>query len=233
VAADGRILERLVPHGVAKQLVGATYPVTEVFPAVVAKRKLNRGFESVAASPDGKFLYVALQSPLANPDNDAYKKSRNVRIFKLDVDSKTIIGEYVYVLDTPDTFKKDNERKSRKQSDVRISDMVAYENDKVIVLERISKTTKLYAVNLSEATNVKEKWDGEKSALELVDNLASAGIAPVEKKLVWNTDTVSGYPSKIEGVAVVDKGTLVLVNDNDFGIEGDATKVRLVKLPLP
>lgn len=233
LAADGRILERLVPQGVAKQLAGTTYPVREVFPAVVAKRKLNRGFESVAASPDGKALYVMLQSPLANPDNDAYKKSRNVRIFKLDAATKAILGEYVYVMDTPETFKKDNEKKARTQDDVRISEMVAYDHDKLIVLERISKTTKLYAINLQGASNIKGQWDSEKPSLELVSDLAKAGITPVTKKLVWNTDEASGYPSKIEGVALVAPGTLVVVNDNDFGIEGDATTIRLVQVTLP
>ncbi len=233
VAPDGRILERLVPQGVAKQLKGSTYPIVEAFPAIVAKRKLNRGFESVAASPDGKYLYTMLQSPLAHPNQDAYKKSRNVRIFKLDSKTKHVIGEYVYTLDDPSTFKKDNEKKARKQDDVRISEMVAYDNDKLIVLERISKTTKLYAISLQGATNIQGKWDSETTSLELVDDLAKAGITPVSKKIVWNTDERSGYPSKIEGVAVVGPGKLVVVNDNDFGIEGDTTKTRLVTVSLP
>jgi len=32
------------------------------------KRKLNRGFEGIALSPDEATLFIALQSPLANPD---------------------------------------------------------------------------------------------------------------------------------------------------------------------
>ena len=34
---------------------------------------------------------------------------------------------------------------------------------------------------------------------------------------------------KLEGIAFLGDGTLALINDDDFGITGDATKVLLVK----
>ena len=42
----------------------------------------------------------------------------------------------------------------RKQSDVKLSEMVAIDTDDLIVLERISKVTKLYRVNLATGDNL-------------------------------------------------------------------------------
>ena len=66
VSATGTVLGRLVPQGLT--LPGAGYPVTDSLPAVFADRQGNRGFESLALAPDGKTLYTAVQSPLADPD---------------------------------------------------------------------------------------------------------------------------------------------------------------------
>ena len=49
------------------------------------------------------------------------------------------------------------------------------------------------------------------------------------KRLVVDLGTVDGVPGKIEGIARVDHDPLALINDNDFGIRGDDTKVLLVK----
>jgi hypothetical protein len=38
-------------------------------------------------------------------------------------------------------------------------------------------------------------------------------------------------PEKVEGVAIVDGNQLVLINDDDFGIEG--AKTRIVRLTMP
>ncbi|MEA2116765.1 MAG: esterase-like activity of phytase family protein, partial [Thermodesulfobacteriota bacterium] len=78
VGMDGRVIERWVPEGVGESLADAGYEVKELLPAILRKRALNRGIESMAASPDEKYLYFAMQSPLANPDKDTYKKSRQV-----------------------------------------------------------------------------------------------------------------------------------------------------------
>ena len=122
VAADGTVLKRLVPAGLEGDYVGAAYPVEGKLPAIVMKRFLNRGIESMAVSPDETFLYFAVQSPLANPDNDAYKNGTVVRLFKFDRAAEKVVGEYAYPLDDPKSFAKDNERKPAKQSDVKISE---------------------------------------------------------------------------------------------------------------
>lgn len=237
VAADGKILTRLVPAGLETDLAAADYDVEGKLPAVFKKRKLNRGAESVAISPDEKYLYFIMQSPLANPDGDAYKASRNVRLVKIELDSgnfKGLKGEYLYVIDLPEFYPLDA---STKQTDVKVSEMVALDNGDLIVLERISKQTKLYRVRLDDkATNILGgKWDDEATSpsLEQTKFLAGADdeIIPVRKELAFDSQQdLPDAASKIEGVALLDHEFVALINDNDFGISGDATVIQVAKL---
>lgn len=222
VGSDGTIIERLVPDGLQKDLKGASYPVRGVLPEILKKRKLNRGIEAVAVSPDEKILYFILQSPLANPDSTAYKKSRNVRIFKMDLGTMKILGEYVYILSTADSYPMD---KGKKQEDVKVSEMAAVGLDQLIVLERVSKQTLLYKIDLRNATNIfGSVWDKEETIPSLEQKksefLAFIGITPVTKELVFNSVGYPELPGKIEGMALF-QDKMVLTNDSDFHIGGD------------
>ncbi len=231
VAADGKIIERLVPQGLEGDLSGATYKVTGALPAILMKRQLNRGIEGLAIAPDESALYIIVQNPLANPDADAYKTASATRILKLDLKSRQVVGEYVYTLDPADSFKND---RSDKQSDVRISELTAVGVDQLVVLERIAKTTKLHAIDLSAATNILgTDWDKAETSpsLEQIADLAGKGITPVTKKLWLDSSDYAELPEKVEGVAIVDGTELILINDDDFGIEG--AKTRIVRLTMP
>jgi hypothetical protein len=68
-----------------------------------------------------------------------------------------IVGEYVYTLDDPGSFRRDP---SDKQNDPRISEMMAVGLDRLIVLERTEQTTKLHEIDLAGATNIAgSQWD--------------------------------------------------------------------------
>ncbi|WP_129141116.1 esterase-like activity of phytase family protein [Modicisalibacter coralii] len=230
-AADGTILQRVVPDNEVDDLKAANYPLAGELPTILSRRKLNRGAESLALSPDGRTLYFAMQSPLANPDKAAYKTSRNVRLFAVDLDDQGrfagVAHEYLYRLDTPDTFHDADSGRgdaNAKQSSVKVSEMSILPDGRLIVLERVSKTTKLYRIDASAATDL---LGGEYDALDTrptlaqVDDPASVGIVPVAKQLVFDSLTdAPALASKIEGVAVLDATHLLLANDNDFGIEG-------------
>lgn len=256
VAADGTVLQRVVPNdsGVMNPITGqsmsvcdalkngtantakANYPITCGLPGILDLRSLNRGIEDIAVSADGKTLYFGMQSPLANPSKDAYKKSRNARIFTVSLNSDSsfnqVTGEYVYQLDTPDTFAPDT---STKQNDVKLSDMSMTQNGHLIQLERISKDTKLYHVDFTGATNIlNTKWDEHTTQPSLTQqaDLSAAGITPVKKTLVFSTGT--DYPDatiigKVEGVTQLDSDFFMLVNDNDFGIGGLPTEFNIIK----
>src|SRR5262249_4445232 len=196
-------------------------------------RQLNRGIEGIALAPDESALYAIVQNPLANPDADAYKKAVATRILKLDLKSQQVVGEYVYTLDPATSFKMD---KSDKQNDVRISELSAVGMDQLIVLERIAKTTKLQAIDLSGATNILgTDWDkvATSPSLEqlMATDLAAKGINPVVKKLWLDSSDYPDLPEKVEGVAVVDNSQLVLINDDDFGIDGAHTVMVRITMP--
>ena len=249
VAADGQIIKRVVPETVAADLSDADYPVSGFLPDILKMRKLNRGIESLALSPDESYLYFSMQSPLANPDKGAYSSSRYVRLFKLALtngDIASIEGEYVYRLDTADSFvdEKGSGDSGKKQKDVKISEMLAVGEDDLIVLERVSKVTKFYRVSLATGQNIAEadisslavtnKEDERAKTLEQVFDLASHNAKPLAKILTFNTltDMPAGIdaPKKLEGIAMLNDEYVLLINDNDFGIDGDDTTAIILNI---
>jgi hypothetical protein len=230
VAADGRILKRLVPADAADDYKGAEADIVASLPAILSRRQGNRGFESIAISPDERFLYVIMQNPLANPNAAAFNAARNARLFKLERETGKLVGEWIYQLDEPRSFALDP---SERQSDPRISEMVALDIDRLLVLERTEGTTKLHEITLSGATDILgSRWDNADTTptLEQQNDLAPLGLTPVQKMLRFDTARdARDAPGKIEGLTFLGDGAMVLINDNDFGIRGDATKVLIVR----
>lgn len=236
VTADGKILERIVPAGLESDLAMANYRVLGNLPAILKKRVSGRGIEGLAVSPDERFLYFILQSPLANPDESAYKKSRQVRLFKvslLNFDMDRMVGEYVYTLDKPEEFTADA---TSAQSDVTVSEMVVLNSGKLIIVERVMRQTRLYQVaTLDTATNILgTEWDNEnKSAptLEQLTDLTAQGMTAVQKKLVIDSRRdISDLDFNIEGLALLDQQYVAFLNDNNYGMDGKKTNVRIKKL---
>jgi hypothetical protein len=228
VSADGRLLVRHVPKGTEGEFAGAHYDVKGTLPAILTKRAINRGIESLAISPDERFLYALLQNPLANPDTATYRKAKNTRLFKIERETMRIVGEYVYTLDDPRSFRRDP---SDKQNDPRISEMMAVGLDRLIVLERTEQTTKLHEIDLAGATNIAgSKWDeaATRPTLEQSD-AAAVGIKPVVKTLRFDSADLTEMVGKTEGMALLGDGSLAFINDDDFGITGGRTQIVVVK----
>ena len=227
-SAEGRMIARHVPRGTEGDYAGARYEVVGSLPAILAKRQANRGIESMAISPDERFLYFIMQNPLANPDATAFRQARNSRLFKIERASMKVAGEYVYTLDDPKSFRRDP---SDVPSDPRISEMMAVGLDRLIVLERTEQTTKLYELELAGATDVAGgKWDdaATRPTLEQSD-VTSIGVTPVKKALRFDTADFPSIVGKTEGMALLGDGSLLIINDDDFGISGGRTQIVVVK----
>ncbi|MCD1259017.1 esterase-like activity of phytase family protein [Paenibacillus athensensis] len=234
VKRDGTILGRYVPKGAKAKLVaaGAQTEIYETLPEIYNSRISNRGLEGVTISQDGKFLYTSIQSPMANPDKKTGEASRNLRILKMDLTTKQIIGEYVYVAENAAMFR------NVKQKDVVISDLSALSDDVMLIDERDknagadAQLKRIYKADFSQASNLL----GTPVSLGLeamtVQQLRDHGIVPVGKELVADIAKL-GYPyEKIEGLAVTDAHTIAIVNDNDFGVSyDDAGKLSLTGVP--
>jgi len=227
-SADGRMIVRHVPQGTEGEFAGAKYDVKGTLPAILAKRPINRGIESMAMSPDERFLYFIMQNPLANPDVKAYQQAKNTRLFKIERASMKVVGEYVYTLDDPMSFRRDP---SKRQNDPRISELMAIGLDRLVVLERTEQTTKLYEIQLDNATNIAgTRWDDAATSPSLEQTpVADAKIVAVPKTLRLDTANFPDIVGKTEGMALLGDGSLVLINDDDFGIAGGRTQIVVLR----
>ncbi|GAA1711206.1 esterase-like activity of phytase family protein [Fodinicola feengrottensis] len=233
VDADGTVLSRLVPSNqTTYQAPGVT--VLPILPAIVSTQKPNRGLEGLAISADGNTLYVAQQSPLNNPTTSVSKKSRNLRIYRLDTKKPSVTGEFVNVRD------KDNS----DDGDWKTSAMVWLSPDRLLIEERDAEQptvhTLLYAVDFGHATNILgTHWDtSDTPTLEQLgpSDLADNGVVSGKKTLVFDAKKAKLGNGKIEDLALTPDGgksLLTLINDNDFGVDSITSNgtVKLNKIP--
>jgi hypothetical protein len=239
VDPQGKVVKRFFPNNLLVHLAAvagyntddSNLSVPEIYGL---KRKLNRGFEGLAISPDEKTLYIALQSPLANPNLDAGNAARNTRILAFDINREEIVGEYVYRFQFTGPGAADDEfdvptiptsTGRARPRDMKISALVMLDQHRMLVLERTDFKAKVYSVDLRKATNILGTvWDDvNKTApsleqLVLDGALELAGITPLPKEFVVTLDSTQGFPQKIEGMTVLDGKTIAIANDNDFGV---------------
>ncbi|MBL1082858.1 esterase-like activity of phytase family protein [Streptomyces actinomycinicus] len=214
VSARGKVIARYVPEGLG--LTGADYPVVEALPSIFLHRKINRGFEGLAQLPGGD-LVLALQSPLSLPDGDAGDASRTTRLLRFSPRSKAVTAEYAYRFDPVNVVDPGED----DTSELKISSVVAVGGDRLLVEERTDRTARLQLVELRHRSDILgERWDDDTTSpsLEQLEDPATAGVPVLSKRLLVDLGQVAGVPGKIEGIARVDRDTLALINDNDFGM---------------
>ncbi|GLX06095.1 esterase-like activity of phytase family protein [Microbispora sp. NBRC 16548] len=230
VSPDGRVLERHIPAGLG--LTGADYPVKETLPAILASRQQNRGFEGLAISSDQRTLYLAVQSPLPNPDKKAAKKSRFGRILTFDLRGRKVTGEYPYQFEDVTTF---DPKVNGDQSEMKISGLAYAGRDRLLADERTDNVARVYAIDLAKATNLLGgPYDDPKTTPSLEALTGASGLRLPAKSLVLEPNAlVPSLPGKIEGLAVLGPRTIALANDNDFGLGDFGPDGRLVDSGVP
>jgi hypothetical protein len=240
--ASGTVRTRYVPEG--HRIVGADYPVVEALPALYARRVENRGFEGLTMSPDGGTLYLALQSPLANPNKKTGERSRNVRILTFDVAADRVTAEYVYRFEPVAEF---DSTVASAPEEMKLSGLALAGPNLLLVLERTDHVAKLYLADLTQATDIHGTlWASVTidPSIEAVEDLGAVGVTPARKTLAADLASIADMPGKIEGVAIVDRTTVAIANDNDFDVgnfdrsgnnvgQGLESKIWLVRLPRP
>jgi hypothetical protein len=108
---------------------------------------------------------------------------------------------------------------------------MAVGHDRLVVDERTDRTTKLYEINLNGATNIVEtKWDDSatRPTLEQTE-LFGGNIKPLPKRLCLDSADAPGLEGRTEGMALLGDGSLLLINDNDFGVSGERTQIAVVR----
>lgn len=251
IASDGRVLKRFVPAGAENDYINpfegdpAGYVVEGAMPELLAKRRYNRGIESVAVSEDYRYLYTILQSPLDNPST-AVRDSKNLRIFKMLLELREtgstlhFVGEWVYELDDLDVLLSVGVTDLARRRDLRLSEMVLIGPDRFVAIERTDEATALYEIDLTGATNIlNTKWDSpaqsptlEQLGLPDFPTLADEGIVPVKKTLRFIASSLDGaspqFAPKLEGIALTQDGNLILINDSDYGTTNETTRIDVV-----
>jgi hypothetical protein len=233
VGADGTVQRRLVPAGMAALHADSTVPTSPALPAIAAARKLNRGFEALALTSDGGALAVMFQSPLAHPDRAAHEGGDVVRLWLLDAASGALIAEHAYPLDPPEAFRRDCAAGPVARSDIKVSEIAFAADGSLLVLERVTRSTRIHRVTLDPATRLPARMadPAQRPTLEQLgqSGAAQAGLPLLAKTLVLSTDDLPEVCVDLEGLLVLDDGKLLLSNDSDYGIEGAETQFWLAE----
>jgi hypothetical protein len=186
---------------------------TKILDQSFGKRRPNRGFEGVGATPSGKIIAV-LQSPIAEFDTMDTLKTRLIRILHFDpVTGKSKIYGY---------------EASEELKDPKIGDLAVINENEVLIIEHgkdtKGKVAKIYRLDLEYATDILQMTFGQGTSFEALANNARAqyrGIVLAQKTLVLDLIERGFNPDfgKPEGLTIIDNETIALVNDNDFGID--------------
>jgi hypothetical protein len=248
---NGRELERLSPQ-------------SGTLPAELAHRTVNRGMEGLTITPDGRTLVGVMQSALDQADSSKPKNNPLTRIVTIDLRTKAV-HEYAYLLDEPAATGTANSEitalsNTRFLVDERDGNLEPNAYKRLYTVD-ISGATDLgpamtvagasydssaAAFGLTVGGKSLEALTKGKTSAQAATILAGVGITPVTKTLKLDLGAyltglnAKGYfygHDKVEGIAVVNHGrTLVIANDNDFGIVGvneAAAPFTLVEKVLP
>ncbi len=220
--ASGKAIEWINPFGNG---VGG-----KKLPAVYKYRRPNRGMEGLTLTPDKRYLVGIMQSPLLNPDREVRRTATACRILFYELATGKF-KEYIYFLENTGTA---------------VSEIAAVTNNTFLVLERDGKTPgvgsgilkKIYKIDIANATDVfsaspNGRLVNGKTIEQLTkDELVAAGIKPVSKEEVFDILSIPNYPhDKPEGIVVLDRNTIAIVNDDDFGIVSEKGEVREKVMP--
>lgn len=227
----GRLLRVFeTPANLVPKVGGAVNYVADRDGGLNAGRQDNRGYEGLAATPDGKKLFAVLQDPLVNePGPNNGRNGRVVRIVvfdnaRLSPTYRTSIAQYAYqleeqaavaqrILDAGGVATPTDPRQGRN---IGLSAIVAINQHEFLVIERDNRgigvddpaganvvgSKRVYRIDVRGATDIATL------VLPADGNLAAAGITPVAKSGVFidlAADTVlpnGKIPEKWEGLAI-------------------------------
>jgi hypothetical protein len=208
-------------------------------PELGSGRQDNRGFEGLAITPDGRFLFALLQGPLQEEGNPDGRHSNYLRLIRFEISSGRSDREFLYPMEkiedinqriTTDLFTPKQQGRT-----IGISAILALNHREFLVLERENRgigvddplakkpiaSKRIFKINVTEATNV--------SAISLKGtNDLPADVVPVQKTL-WldlQAELIKAklpIGEKIEALAIGPKlggkeYAFIIGTDNDFSV---------------
>ena len=234
IKPNGQVLMRYMPEN--KSLPRTTYPARAILPRILAQRRTNRGFESLALSPDGRIAYALLQSPVGDVTDERYKNCRIVRVVRLDLTdplNANVTGLFLIRLSDASDYGK-----TQKQENVKLNDAVWLAPDKLLLLETGKNSARLIIGDFSQATNLLGTPNENSLAIEATgDDPAKLGVKPASQELWVSTEGLQGLSHKLEGLEVLSPTEVAVSNDNDFGLgdndKGEPSAVWILRFSRP
>lgn len=191
-------------------------------PSLLQYRQPNRGFEGIAIS--GGKVYAFVQSILDFSQvigtATAYSTSKARFLRFVEYDPATGATRMFALPHDVDQYAKSKNAK--------LGDLVALGNNRFLLIEQGADKNGvmrnlIYLIDLTGATDLTGKLSGGKELEVLTTDAAvvAAGVTMIKKQLVFDLRRAGSEWSaeKAEGLSVLPDGqTLVVVNDNDFGL---------------
>jgi hypothetical protein len=196
-------------------------------PEILKNRQPNRGMEGLTIDEKGN-IYGIIQSTL-DINQETKNSAQFLRVVKLN--PKTGKTEmFAYPHDVIDY---------KKSKDAKIGDMASIGKNRFLIIEQGKQADKkmkniIYIADFSKAEDISNIKTVDGKELEYEKNRDKLGIKMAEKNILIDLREFGWEEEKAEGVAVIDKKTIAIVSDNDFGIgveaeNGDNDKITEYK----
>lgn len=239
--AQGVEIERINPFSADNRNTVMAGDKPLLLPAELAKRRTNRGMESLTITPDQSTLVGLMESSMDNPDKQG-RQSALTRLLTINLVTGQL-AQYLYRLDAVNHVNSALAAINEQQ-------FYVAEHDRQFPWQQPTAKKLIYKIDLACATNINDfehltdmaaksdlavtltqdeqlglLIDGltleqliaeDEANWQLLDKL---GIYPVKKTLAVDVLKAIDYPhDKLEGIWLRQDGSLGLLNDDDFAI---------------
>ena len=203
-------------------------------PAILSRRRANRGMEGMTLDPATDTIHAFLQSPLSDgtapyaltgKEEKIERFAAFLRWVAFDPDRASTLRMMAYPLAAAQFAKG-------RTGNAKLGDVVALGGGKFIVIEQGEGAdghmfNKLMLVDMSAATDIgaadfnPETADLERSSMcgAPINGADWSAVMPLTKTELLNLNGIGWVADKAEGLALVDAHTLAMTNDNDFGLK--------------
>jgi hypothetical protein len=157
-------------------------------------------------------------------------------VWRLDARTGEVSAQYLYPLDPPESFRRDCAKGEFARSDIKVSEMLWAGADSLLLLERGSETTKLYRVELGSASALPVEHldiDARPTVEQLSASDEAFPLPVLSKQLIFSSDDAPEVVADLEGMVWLSAYELLLVSDNDFGVEGAETSFWKLTFEAP
>jgi hypothetical protein len=198
-------------------------------PAVLAKRRANRGMEGMTFDPESASIHAFLQSPLSDGEalhaasgrmQPVERYAAFLRWLVFDPRQGTTLRMLAYPLRAGDFA-------DGRTGNAKLGDVAAIGQGRFIVIEQGEgpdghMVNLLMLVETEGATDI-AAWGSELERSSMsgaaVDGADWSAVTPLRKSVLLNLNDLGWVAEKAEGLALVDACTLAITNDNDFGMK--------------